>query len=36
METELMAIAAAANRGFKGIPKNRYSNLAATGIPRLF
>ena len=34
-ETELMAIAAAANTGFRSIPKNGYSIPAAIGIPRL-
>jgi len=34
-ETELMAMAAAANTGFKSIPKKGYSAPAAIGIPRL-
>jgi len=34
-ETELMAMAPAANTGFKRIPKNGYNIPAAMGIPRL-
>ena len=34
-ETELMAMAAAANTGFKRIPKNGYRTPAAMGIPKL-
>jgi hypothetical protein len=34
-ETELIAMAAAANTGFKRIPKNGYNTPAAIGIPRL-
>jgi len=34
-ETELRAMAAAANSGFRRMPKNGYSAPAATGIPRM-
>jgi len=34
-ETELMAIAAAANTGFNRMPKNGYKTPAAMGMPRL-